>query len=36
MDIDFPFHIDERGRTGATGYKDHIRDMIEAVRSSNG
>jgi phage baseplate assembly protein W len=31
MDIDFPFHIDERGRTGATGYQDHIRDMIEAV-----
>jgi hypothetical protein len=31
MDIDFPFHFDERGRTGAAGYGDHVRDMIEAV-----
>jgi phage baseplate assembly protein W len=31
MDIDFPFHIDERGRTGAAAYADHVRDMIEAV-----
>jgi phage baseplate assembly protein W len=31
MNIDFPFHIDSRGRVAATGYEDHIRDMIEEV-----
>jgi uncharacterized protein len=27
--IDYPFHFDGRGRTAATTYADHIRDMIE-------
>jgi len=31
MNIDFPFHFDNRGRTGATDDEDHIRDMIEQV-----
>ena len=31
MNVDFPYHIDGRGRTAATGYEDHIRDMIEEV-----
>lgn len=31
MNIDFPFHFDERGRTAATDDDDHIRDMIEQV-----
>ena len=31
MDIDFPLHFDERGRTAATDYANHIRDMIEAL-----
>ena len=31
MNIDFPFHIDARGRTAGTDYGDHVRDMIEAV-----
>ncbi len=31
MNIDFPYRIDGRGRTAATGYEDHIRDMIEEV-----
>lgn len=31
MNIDFPFHFDERGRTAATDEDDHIRDMIEQV-----
>jgi phage baseplate assembly protein W len=31
MNIDFPFHIDARGRTAATGDDDHIRDMIEQL-----
>jgi uncharacterized protein len=29
MNIDYPFHFDERGRTAATDDEDHIRDMIE-------
>ena len=31
MDIDYPFHIDETGRTAATGYDAHVRDMIEQL-----
>jgi phage baseplate assembly protein W len=31
VDIDFPFHTDDRGRTAATDLADHIRDMIEQV-----
>ena len=29
MNIDHPFHFDDRGRTADTTYEDHIRDMIE-------
>jgi phage baseplate assembly protein W len=29
MNIDYPFHIDRRGRSATTGDDDHIRDMIE-------
>ena len=31
MNIDFPFHFDERGRTAATGDDDLVRDMIEQL-----
>jgi uncharacterized protein len=31
MEIDYPFHFDERGRTASTGEEDHIRDLIEEV-----
>jgi uncharacterized protein len=31
MQIDFPFHLDRRGRTAATGEDEHVRDMIEQV-----
>jgi hypothetical protein len=31
MDIDFPYHVDRRGRTATTGTDDHIRDLIEQV-----
>jgi len=31
MNVDFPFHVDTRGRTAPTSYEDHIRDMVEAV-----
>lgn len=29
--LDFPYRIDERGRTAATTRDDHIRDLIEQV-----
>ena len=35
MNIDFPFHIDGRGRTTTTGDDDHIRDMIEQILFTN-
>jgi phage baseplate assembly protein W len=31
MQIDYPFHIDNRGRTASTDTDDHIRDLIEQV-----
>jgi len=31
MFIDYPFHFDGRGRTAATDYADHVRDMIEQL-----
>lgn len=31
MNIDFPFHFDERGRTAITDDNDHVRDMIEQL-----
>lgn len=31
MQIDYPFHVDERGRTAGTTQEEHIRDLIEQV-----
>jgi len=31
MNIDYPFHVDKRGRTAETGDADHIRDLVEQV-----
>jgi hypothetical protein len=31
MQIDFPFHVDSRGRTAATDEETHVRDLIEQV-----
>jgi phage baseplate assembly protein W len=31
MQIDFPFHIDGRGRTAAADEEKHVRDLIEQV-----
>lgn len=31
MSVDFPFHVDGRGRTAGTGVDDHVRDLIEQV-----
>jgi uncharacterized protein len=35
MNIDYPFHFDNRGRTTTTGDDDHIRDMIEQFLFTN-
>jgi uncharacterized protein len=29
--VDFPIHVDGRGRTAVTGDDDHLRDLIEQV-----
>ena len=29
--VDYPFHLDGRGRTASTSQDDHIRDLIEQV-----
>jgi phage baseplate assembly protein W len=31
MQIDFPYHFDQRKRTAQTSEDDHIRDLIEQV-----
>jgi phage baseplate assembly protein W len=31
VNVDFPYHIDGRGRTADTGADDHIRDLVEQV-----
>jgi hypothetical protein len=30
-EVDFPYRIDTRGRTGSTPADDHVRDLIEQV-----
>jgi phage baseplate assembly protein W len=31
MNIDYPWHFDDKGRTAATGDAGHVRDMIEQL-----
>ena len=31
VNVDYPYHVDGRGRTADTGADDHIRDLIEQV-----
>jgi phage baseplate assembly protein W len=31
MSVDYPFHVDSRGRTAQTTSDEHIRDLIEQV-----
>jgi Bacteriophage baseplate protein W len=31
IEVDFPYHVDARGRTGSTPNDDHVRDLIEQV-----
>jgi phage baseplate assembly protein W len=35
MNIDFPFHFEERKRTATTDTDEHIRDMIEQLLFTN-
>jgi uncharacterized protein len=35
MNIDYPFHFDNRGRAASTTDDDHIRDMIEQFLFTN-
>src|SRR5262252_7418332 len=35
MNIDFPLHFDQQGRTASTGDDDHIREMIEQLLFTN-
>ena len=30
-EVDFPYHVDGRGRTAGTSEDDHLRDLIEQV-----
>ena len=31
MDLDYPFAVDDRGRTATTDHADHVRDMVEQL-----
>lgn len=35
MNLDYPFHFDERGLTAGTTPEDHIRDMVEEFLFTN-
>lgn len=35
LHIDFPFHLNSRGRAAATSENDHIRDMLEQLIFTN-
>ena len=35
MNIDFPFHLDDSGRTATADDDDHIRDLIEQLLFTN-
>jgi phage baseplate assembly protein W len=35
MNLDFPFHFDDQGRSAATDDDDHVRDMIEELLFTN-
>jgi phage baseplate assembly protein W len=35
MQVDYPFHFDELGRTASVAEEDHIRDLIEQVLFTN-
>jgi hypothetical protein len=35
MQIDYPFHLDSRGRTATADADEHLRDLIEQVLFTN-
>jgi phage baseplate assembly protein W len=35
MQVDYPFHFDERGGTASVDEEEHIRDLIEQVLFTN-
>jgi len=35
MNLDFPFHFDERGRSAESSDAEHIRDLIEQLLFTN-
>jgi phage baseplate assembly protein W len=35
INIDYPFHFDNRGRTANVGTNDHIREMLEQLLFTN-
>lgn len=35
MNIDYPFHLDDRGRIAATDDANHIRDLVEQFLFTN-
>jgi phage baseplate assembly protein W len=35
MNLDYPFHVDGRGRSAVTDDDDHVRDMIEQLLFTN-
>jgi phage baseplate assembly protein W len=35
VNIDFPFHLDDRGRVAATDDANHIRDLVEQFLFTN-
>ncbi|MBU6257820.1 MAG: GPW/gp25 family protein [Burkholderiales bacterium] len=35
MNIDWPFHLDARGRSAAADLDDHVRDLIEQLLFTN-
>src|SRR3972149_2693566 len=35
MQIDYPFHLDSRGRTATADTDEHLRDLIEQVLFTN-
>lgn len=35
INLDYPFHIDEKGRTALAGDAEHVREMIEQLIFTN-
>ena len=35
MQIDYPYHVDDRRRTAGTSEDDHVRDLIEQILFTN-